>query len=77
MRRMPLLFGNELRNILTLHFKFAVLITQNRCLLFDVLILLFYLKCFPENYMLTKCLGHENLGLFVRVAPKSICRPLI
>jgi len=27
--------------------------------------------------MLTKCLSRENLELFFRVAPKSICGPLI
>jgi len=27
--------------------------------------------------MLTKCLGRENLELFFRVAPKSICRSLV
>jgi len=26
--------------------------------------------------MLTKCLGHENLELFFRVAPKGICESL-
>jgi len=35
-----------------------------------------YIKYFPGNYMLMKCLGRENVELFFRVAPKITCGPL-
>jgi len=34
-------------------------------------------KYFPQSYMLKKCLGGENLELFFRVTPKSICGLLL
>jgi len=48
-------------------------------LLLSIVILNLHLnvKYFQQNYMLTKCLCHENLELFFRVAPKRICGPLI
>jgi len=39
--------------------------------------MIFDVKYFPQNYMLTKCLGCKNLELYFRVAPKSISGPLL
>jgi len=33
------------------------------------------IKYFPQNYMLTKCLGRENLEIFFKIKPKNICGP--
>jgi len=80
---------SALRNIENLHVEFAILSRQNKCnhLLFCVLsfiqfcarkllLLILVLEYFPQTYMLTKCMGRENLELLFRIAPKSICRPL-
>jgi len=36
---------------------------------------IYIIEYFLQNYMLTKCLGHENLELTFRAAPKSIWGP--
>jgi len=35
------------------------------------------MKQFPQNYMFTKCLGHENFELFFRGASKKYLRTLV
>jgi len=49
-----------------------------KLLLSIVVLKIIFIKYFPQNDMLTKCLGRENLELFcrVRVTPKSSCGPL-
>jgi len=46
-----------------------------RKLLLSIVVLKLLFKYFPQNYMLTTCLGRENLELFLGLRQKTIADP--